>query len=523
MSPQGPPALRLFIAVGLALSVGWGIRGNFGHEFGALLPGALASLAAVLAAGRSDWHPRVVWAGLLGAVGWSFGGSISYMQVIAYTCSGHSPTIAYGFASLFLVGFLWAAPGAAGLGLALELPGRRLRELPPMLACLGAVWSLQSVVEAVLAHDAAHRHEDLLYWYDTDWLAALTALLAAWGRRLWARRWDTGTSLVAWAATGWWAGFLCLVVALHLRMTPPRGDNWAGMLGMVVGLALWLWRRGWGGTLATLLRAGAVGGAGFAGAALLQVFEADTGLKANWHSVLEQTYGLVNGLGIAWAVHRLRTRLPAPEETEGAAPCWHRAAAAFVLVGIPWLNLQRCVETWVGAGMPASMAGIRTILWFHGAMLLLLVLVLWAAWRHGRAGAGLALLPAGWEGRGQLLLLGLLASMVAGNLARALPGFAEGRLVTEGVVQFNAMLLAAVLLAGPTGRVSPGGTTAWGGEWRRAGALLAGIAVLSTALPWGTVRAVLGDRRPPMHSLHVRFGPGRTAVDARPKAGEAHP
>src|SRR5437870_9094821 len=95
----------------LSLSLGWGIRGNFGHEFGAMIPGALAGMAVALLSGRADWQRRVAQFGLFGAVGWAFGGSISYMQVIGYTHSGHSPSALYGFACLFVIGFLWAAAG----------------------------------------------------------------------------------------------------------------------------------------------------------------------------------------------------------------------------------------------------------------------------------------------------------------------------------------------------------------------------------------------------------------------------
>jgi len=72
-----------------SLSIGWGIRGNFGHEYGAMIPGALAAMAAVLLSGREDWYRRIAYFAFFGALGWSFGGSISYMQVIAYTHSGH--------------------------------------------------------------------------------------------------------------------------------------------------------------------------------------------------------------------------------------------------------------------------------------------------------------------------------------------------------------------------------------------------------------------------------------------------
>ena len=40
----------------LSLSIGWGIRGNYGYEFGAMLPGALAAMAVCLISGREDWH-----------------------------------------------------------------------------------------------------------------------------------------------------------------------------------------------------------------------------------------------------------------------------------------------------------------------------------------------------------------------------------------------------------------------------------------------------------------------------------
>src|SRR5271156_452980 len=107
----------LTVATALSLWLGWGIRGNFGHEYGAMIPGALAAMAAVLFSGRHDWHRRIVYFAMFGALGWSFGGSISYMQVVGYTHSGHSPSVLYGFACLFVIGFLWAALGGAGTAL----------------------------------------------------------------------------------------------------------------------------------------------------------------------------------------------------------------------------------------------------------------------------------------------------------------------------------------------------------------------------------------------------------------------
>jgi hypothetical protein len=51
--------IRAAILVSLSLSIGWGVRGNFGHEYGAMLPGALAALAGVLVFGQRDWVIRL--------------------------------------------------------------------------------------------------------------------------------------------------------------------------------------------------------------------------------------------------------------------------------------------------------------------------------------------------------------------------------------------------------------------------------------------------------------------------------
>ena len=66
--PPGRRPLAVFL-VALSLSIGWGIRGNFGHEAGAMIPGALAALAACLLSGREDWRGRAPWFALFGGLG----------------------------------------------------------------------------------------------------------------------------------------------------------------------------------------------------------------------------------------------------------------------------------------------------------------------------------------------------------------------------------------------------------------------------------------------------------------------
>lgn len=513
----------LFLFTALALSIGWGIRGNYGHEFGALLPGALAAMTGALMSGRADWHRRIAWFGFLGAIGWSFGGSMSYMQVIAYTHSGHPGTVLYGFASLFLIGFLWAALGGTGTALPAVWNRRQLGGLLPALIVVGTAWTVQSLFEARLEGDPDFRHQDPLYWYDTDWLAATTAPVAI---LLWAglrRRWDPGASLVLHMAAGWWIGFLVLVNLLGLRMTPPRGDNWSGCLGMTVGLWIWLIRQGLLPVLASSLVSGFVGGLGFATAALLEVIELKSGARTNWHSILEQTYGCINGLGIAGIFALLRERTPVLPE-DAPLPRWERLAPiGFVAIAIPWLNLRRNPSDWIRfAAFPGALHGIPTALWFHAAFALFALSMLWILLHHLKH--PLAVVPADVRGRGQLLLLFLLWFMVLGNLARALAGFRAERLVTEGVIHVNSLLLTlGVLVMVPAAcRVIPRSGRWWPRIGRTAALGLAGF-VVSVGVDWRVVRVLYGNQPAGFHGLHIRFGPDATATAERPKAGQPHP
>jgi hypothetical protein len=141
---RAPLALLL---AGLSLSIGWGIRGNLGHERGAMIPGALAAIAVCLLSNREDWRERVAYFALFGALGWGLGGSMSYMQVIAYAHSGHAPSQYYGFFALFLIGFLWAALGGAGTALPAVLDRRDLCDLFRPLCVVLAMLALLYFVE----------------------------------------------------------------------------------------------------------------------------------------------------------------------------------------------------------------------------------------------------------------------------------------------------------------------------------------------------------------------------------------
>jgi len=189
----------VIILVALSVSIGWGIRGNFGHEAGAMIPGALGAIAIACCSRRADWQARIPHAALLGGLGFGFGGSISYMYPISFTMSGHFPTMYYGFLGVFFEGGLWCAMGTMGAGLALTADREKLAQIyKPLIWVLVAMWIHDDWLHARLdewlqptgrvVEDATwNRQENPLYWFDADWMSALAALVGVCAYDLWTR------------------------------------------------------------------------------------------------------------------------------------------------------------------------------------------------------------------------------------------------------------------------------------------------------------------------------------------------
>jgi hypothetical protein len=438
---QCVPALLL---VGLAHSIGWGIRGNFGHEYGAMIPGALSALALCIALPWSFLRERAALVGFAGAIGWSFGGSMSYGQLIGMTAADTLPHSAYGFAMLGVIGFLWALVGGAAVGLAVSRPVARVAAFVPPLLCVFVAWAALDAVTAFVPE----ANLDRLSWWDTDWLGVLVALLAIVAYREFARR-DEAGGLMLWMAVGWWAGFLLLTVILGLHMTPPRSDNWAGSVGMGVALVAWLLRRHEREVLRAALVTGVAGGLGFmTGQGIANMGRAVVP-DLNWWSVMEQSFGFIAGAGLLLAMRTLVARTPAPAEPPApdadrdAAPAWTEGVAVgFLLLGVSWLNIRKNPAMWLRNGVVAERMGPFAIeTWLLLAYLLIAIIVVLAVRAHLRR--GLEVVPATPLGRAQMLFLGVLWVIVIGNLSRYLP-FPEGRLVTEGVIHLNAVIVSGM-------------------------------------------------------------------------------
>src|SRR3990172_5609098 len=131
-------AVLLCLFCALAMGYGWGWRGSYGHEAGAMLPGALLGMAVCLGSGRADWHRRTALAGLCGAVGWAWGGALSNMEQTFFVVSDSRPDVLWAFACIFLVGLLWSGMGSAILSFALTEPRSVLNGFIGPLAANGA-------------------------------------------------------------------------------------------------------------------------------------------------------------------------------------------------------------------------------------------------------------------------------------------------------------------------------------------------------------------------------------------------
>jgi len=438
------------ILAGLAMSVGWGFRGDYGHEAGAMVPGALLGLAICLASRREDWWRRGTIMAMCGAVGWAFGGQMSYGQVIGYTASSSLPDVAYGYACLLVIGGLWAGIGSGILALSVTQPRSYLERFAGPLAALWLVWLTMDF--SGLTSQMAGRW----YLHDTDWVAAMSALLVAGAYAVVAPRSRPACFFIMLLAVGWWAGYILLTGLLGLHMTPPRSDNWSGCVGLFVALVAYLLRGRNRVALRLALWGFLAGGVGFAVGDFVNMLG-----RAQWGPIgrvealqgldywkwMEQLFGLIMGLGVGFAFLRgVRRKLaPPPEDRESRN--LNTIALLFLLLAMMWSNLHKNVRNWAGGEhIPGHFFGVRTEWWFLLVGLTLSAAILLAIVRHHRHELPLA--PPSVFGRGQLLFLVILWVAVAGAFVQAFPGMAaKGVFFVHTTFWITAGLCSIIVMA----------------------------------------------------------------------------
>jgi hypothetical protein len=277
----GPPVWQPVLFAAFAGGLAWGIRGQYGHETGAMLAGLLIGLVLCLL-----FCPEANSLAVARAVSWctvamGFGGSMTYGQTIGLTSDpalvGHWNALLWGMVGLALKGGVWI--GFAGAFLGMGLGGVRYRPLEVLLVMLGMI-GLYSLGLWVLNEpfDPTNKVLPRVY-FSADWF------------------WTPGAAL------------------------KPRRENWGGLLFSLIGLMAYTsrWRRD---PLSLRLGLwGVLGGVvGFPLGQCLQAFHAwnteffHTEIWTridpiiNWWNFMETTFGTVMGalLGLGLWIHRRR-------------------------------------------------------------------------------------------------------------------------------------------------------------------------------------------------------------------------
>jgi hypothetical protein len=103
--------------------------------------------------------------------------------------------------------------------------------------------------------------------------------------------------------------------------------------------------------------------------------------------------------------------------------------------------------------------------------------------------------------------------MVIGNFERALVGFKDQRLVTEGVIHLGALISVVIVLTAnspPLELTTARPREAVPARWGRLVALGAAAATLAVLADWAIVRGLYGNRFAGHAGLSIRFGPDAT-------------
>jgi hypothetical protein len=295
--------LPLVLCGAAAGALGWGIRGQYGHETGAMIAGVLVSLVLVWRLrpeAPAWWAMRAV---AFGAIGVGFGGAMTYGQTIGLTQDaalvGNWDALRWGMLGLGLKGALWIGFFGACLGMAMGGVRYRSREMLVLLLALVG--------------------------------------MALFGTHLLNEPYDPGQRLlpqVYFSASWEWRPDVA-----DLR---PRREVWGGLLMALASLGAYVGLVRRDRFAIRLLGWGVLGGAlGFPLGQALQAFHAwhpamfAQGLPAaldpyvNWWNLMETTFGAVMGGTLALGAWTHRALV----EPHGSLPT-HWPAAPIELAGL---------------------------------------------------------------------------------------------------------------------------------------------------------------------------------------------
>ena len=265
-------ALLAMILTAMAAGMGWGIRGQYGHETGAMLAGALAGFTLILLFVPNASSLAAARGVAMMTVGIGIGGSMTYGSTIGLTHDpqllGNVAALRWGLFGLFIKGGIWI--GFAGAFLGMGLGGKRYRpgEIALLMAALLGImflgiWLLNS------PYDPENKILPRIY-FSHDWYWDPDGDIKP-RREVW------GGLLLAWAALTFYVGII-------------RRDRLGFSMALIGFIA---------------------GSLGFSGAQCIQAFPAwhpevfSEGNSAeffshvNWWNMMETTFGAIFGAILA--------------------------------------------------------------------------------------------------------------------------------------------------------------------------------------------------------------------------------
>jgi hypothetical protein len=277
--------LLAMLLTAMAAGMGWGIRGQFGHESGAMIAGTLASLTLVMLFIPQASSLVAARAAAMMTVAIGIGGTMTYGQTVGLTHDrelvGNWEALRWGMLGLMIKGGIWI--GFGGVFLGMGLGGKQYRPLEVLvvlLVMIGLVflglWLINS------PFDPAKKLLPRIYFSDSWYFEPDKADMK------------------------------------------PRREVWGGLLLALIGLVLYVAavRRDW--LAARLAFIGFVaGGLGFPGGQSLQAFHSwnterfNSGDLAqfkvfqyfNWWNMMETTFGLIFGAVLALGLWLNRKRI----------------------------------------------------------------------------------------------------------------------------------------------------------------------------------------------------------------------
>lgn len=264
----------------MAGGLGWGIRGQYGHETGAMMAALLVAMTLGLRLMCQVPPMKAVRALAMAVLATGLGGTMTYGQTLGLTQDapliGRWDAWAWGMTGVFIKGGLWIAFFGLFLGIGLS----RKIWLTSELAVLAVLSVFAMFIGVALLNEPFNPAEKILprIYFSDHWM------------------WEPDAEL------------------------KPRRESWGGLLAI---LLLWITYARFekkDGFPIRLALAGFISGAlGFFLGQCLQSMSAwnpqlATPFKVavNWWNVMETTFGFVWGGGMAWALHRFRKYFSQP-------------------------------------------------------------------------------------------------------------------------------------------------------------------------------------------------------------------